>query len=391
MSVSNLDNQPTLLSGMLQDDVDAIRAVEEQLMKKITLSGKPEVTVVSAKDDSKSEEIQEFKQEVKEVKEDDFNISKIKDEESGYDLGAREKLEKEIAKGKSLGLDVSALVQKLEKMIAEIEREKALNADSAEPEKISSSDNSASSYMDSSDDDELDQLKKEAFELFQSLLSRGIIIVANMAADLMNSDDGDEVEVNRENVYTTNTEDPEELAEVRRVIEMNKQISEKSSQDNLMEHFAEKFGEDGKVAQVYSCLASKDHSDKTDLRKLSSEERSEMRKLFEENPDNFKIYTHAVGDKEILPDLIKESEAVLSNKFFEFKSSKRDLETAEMFGIPVAQKANDVPSSSIALATAITLVESIAMQRDEKPYNDQSFVERIMEKQHKSHDEDNAR
>ena len=116
-----------------------------------------------------------------------------------------------------------------------------------------------------------------------------------------------------------------------------------------------------------------------------------MRKLFEENPDNFKIYTHAVGDKEILPDLIKESEAVLSNKFFEFKSSKRDLETAEMFGIPVTQKANDVPSSSIALATAITLVESIAMQRDEKPYNDQSFVERIMEKQHKSHDEDNVR
>ena len=93
MSVSNLDNQPTLLSGMSQDDVDAIRAVEEQLMKKITLSGKPEAKVVSAKDDSKSEEIQEFKQEVKEAKEDDFNISKIKDESSGYDLGAREKLE----------------------------------------------------------------------------------------------------------------------------------------------------------------------------------------------------------------------------------------------------------------------------------------------------------
>lgn len=85
MSASNLDNQPTLLSGMSQDDINTIRSVEEQLMKKITLS---------ANDDSKSKKTQEFKQKVKEVKEDDFNISKIKDESSGRDLGARKKLEK---------------------------------------------------------------------------------------------------------------------------------------------------------------------------------------------------------------------------------------------------------------------------------------------------------
>lgn len=410
MSASNLDNQPTLLSGMSQDDINTIRSVEEQLMKKITLS---------ANDDSKSKKTQEFKQKVKEVKEDDFNISKIKDESSGRDLGARKKLEKKIAEGKSLGLDVSALVRKLEEMIADIEREKALNADSKEVEKISPINNSVSSEMDHPRN--LAELKKEAFELFDSLLSRGIIEIFNMASGVINSDDGvNNVEVNRDKVYiVSKTASIEELGEVESLVKINKKIHEMSPQDDLMEHFAEKF-ENGNVAQVYSYLALKDTDDETDLRKLSPKERFEMRQLFEKNPDNFKICTHAVGgDEQTVTSLIKESEAVLSKKFFEFKSSQRDPEAADMFGIPVKENANDVPSPSISLATAINLVESItqigitfaqnannvqfssiasnainlvegiAMQINENS-NDQSFVER-MKKQNESGNKNNAR
>lgn len=401
MSVSVLDN-------MSPEDRAMVGDVEEQLRKaKIGLSGDSEVTVAK---DSKFGEVKEFEKKIEDIKEDDFNISKIKDEASGYDQGARDKLENEIAKGKLLKLDVSELEQKLKKMIAVMEREKALNADSNEVEKISPIDNSVSSDPDNPHDD-LVKLKKEAFELFDSLLSRGVINLFKMSSGFIKSDDGvNNVEVNRDNVYIVNTANSEELGEVERLVKINKEIHERSPQDDLMEHFVEKF-EDGKVAQVYSYLALKDTDDETDLRKLSSEERSEMRKLFEKNPDDFKICTHAVGDEEILPDLIKESEAVLSNKFFEFMSSR------EIFGSP--KNANDVPSPSIALATAITLVENIAqigitvaqnasnvpfssmtsnainlvegiaMQINENS-NDQSFVER-MKKQNESGNKNNAR
>ena len=401
MSASNLDNQPTLLSGMSQDDIDTIRAVEEQLMKKIALSGNSEATFVSAKDDPEFVEAQKV----------EFNISDIKNEESGYDQGARDKLENKIAKGKLLKLDVSKLEQNLKKMIAVMEREKALNADSNEVEKISPIDNSVSSEQGIPHDD-LVQLKIEAFKLFDSLLSRDVIKLFEMSSGFIKSDDGvNNVEVNRDDVYiVSKTANSEQLGEVKRLVKINKEIHEGSPQDDLMEHFAEKF-EDGKVAQVYSYLALKGTDDETDLRKLSSEERSKMRKLFEENPDDFKICTHAIGDEEILPDLIKESEEVLSNKFFEFMSSH------EMFGSP--KNANDVPSPSIALATAITLVENIAqigitvaqnasnvpfssmtsnainlvegiaMQINENS-NDQSFVER-MKKQNESGNKNNAR
>lgn len=190
------------------------------------------------------------------------------------------KNQKKIAEGKSLGLDVSALVRKLEEMIADIEREKALNADSKEVEKISPINNSVSSEMDHPRN--LAELKKEAFELFDSLLSRGIIEIFNMASGVINSDDGvNNVEVNRDKVYiVSKTASIEELGEVESLVKINKKIHEMSPQDDLMEHFAEKF-ENGNVAQVYSYLALKDTDDETDLRKLSPKERFEMRQLFE--------------------------------------------------------------------------------------------------------------
>lgn len=408
MSVSNLDNQPTLLSGMSQDDVDAIRAVEEQLMKKITLSGKSESTVLSAKDDSKSEEVQEFKQEVKEVKEDDFNISKIKDEASGYDLGAREKLEKEIAKGKSLGLDVSALVQKLEKMIAEIEREKALNADSKELEKSFTNDNSVSSdigYFD--DNDELAQMKKEAFELFQSLLSRGIINLVDMAKEFMQSDDGDEIEVGGSG-YTYNPEnlDEKELAEVQKLNNINTEIFEKSQQNGLIGHVYE----DGDN-KAFSYLIPIDHKGDKNFMSFSSEDIADIRERFKTNPNDFKIHTQTFGDdEEMISNLKREGERDLAAKFFDaiskFKSSERDFETAKIFNIPVAQEVdknisvavpfftdgNEVlPQAIVHRASAVNLVEIVAKQRDGEKMSSygshaESFVEKIT-RQHESQGE----
>jgi len=267
----------------------------------------------------------------------------------------------------------------------------------------------------------LAELKKEAFELFNELLSKGVIEIFKMASGFINSDDGvNKVEVNRDNVYiVSKTANSEQLDEVERLLKINKEIHERSPKDDLMEHFAEKF-ENGKVAQVYSCLAYKHHSEETDLRKLSSEERFKMRELFEKNPDNFKICTHAVGgDKETVTRLIEESETVLSENFFKSKSSQRDPQAADMFGIPVKENANDVPSPSIVLANAINLVESItqiginfaqnanniqfssvasnainlvegiAMQINEN-LNDQSFVER-MKNQNASGNKNNAR
>ncbi|MBU6339376.1 MAG: hypothetical protein KGQ36_05360 [Rickettsiales bacterium] len=215
-----------------------------------------------------------------------FTIADLKDYESGYDLGKLENLKKLIDKRQSEGRNVVDLIELLRKMVAEMDREVALNMSSDSEKEVQSDVNKVdlSGFSIDGEEGSFEELRRELLLLTADLLARGVLKIVEISKDMMDSEDGHDIQ----NAYVVSKNASEEdLKDANRLKEMNGLMLKSMGLPYLQEDSLDDEG--NIVASSLVFFLPEGYDGERDISKITEEDIKNINEMWKEKPKAFEV------------------------------------------------------------------------------------------------------